>query len=257
MLLHHNTANELRKTGLMNEQEWLSTGEWWNLLEYMEGREGLQKGFRVILGRASDRKWRLFACASVSTIFNMITANFSREIVHVAEQYADGLVSDEQLLQIAELAEKQAWPNPVGVSPSTADYIASKLAITEEGSDCSFRACWVNAMVLELLGTSAEYELFDLKGYEIEEYQLILIRDIFGNPFRRVPLDPSWQLPEVLELATRIYETRRFEELPVLADALEMAGCTDESVLSHCRRLVPHVKGCWVLDWLLRLDPGK
>ena len=43
---------------------------------------------------------------------------------------------------------------------------------------------------------------------------------------------------------------RDFRSLPVLADVLEEAGCTDEGILSHCRGPGPHARGCWVIDLL-------
>jgi hypothetical protein len=52
-------------------------------------------------------------------------------------------------------------------------------------------------------------------------------------------------------MAEEIYAARRFEQLPILADALEEAGCTDRMILEHCRQPGVHVRGCWVLDLLL------
>jgi hypothetical protein len=78
-----------------------------------------------------------------------------------------------------------------------------------------------------------------------------MLREIFGNPFRPVSIDPIWRTPQALALARTAYEERRFEELPLLADALEEAGCTDEAILAHCRGLGPHVRGCWVVDLVL------
>ncbi|HYH67899.1 MAG TPA: hypothetical protein VD866_24595 [Urbifossiella sp.] len=81
--------------------------------------------------------------------------------------------------------------------------------------------------------------------------QSILVRDIFGNPFRPVALDPTWRTEAVVGLATGIYADRAFDRLSVLADALEDAGCADADVLTHCRGPGPHVRGCWVVDLLL------
>jgi hypothetical protein len=78
-----------------------------------------------------------------------------------------------------------------------------------------------------------------------------LLRDIFGNPFRRVAVDPAWLTPGVVELARTIYEGRAFERMPELADALEEAGCHDSAILGHCRVPGEHVRGCWVVDALL------
>ncbi|HYH67576.1 MAG TPA: hypothetical protein VD866_22960 [Urbifossiella sp.] len=52
-------------------------------------------------------------------------------------------------------------------------------------------------------------------------------------------------------LARGMYESRDFGPMPVLADALEDAGCADADVLAHCRGDGPHVRGCWVVDLVL------
>jgi hypothetical protein len=77
-----------------------------------------------------------------------------------------------------------------------------------------------------------------------------LLRDIFGNPYRPVSVDPSWLTSTVLALAEGIYADRAFDRLPILADALQDAGCDNHDVLDHCRGDGPHVKGCWVVDLL-------
>jgi hypothetical protein len=81
--------------------------------------------------------------------------------------------------------------------------------------------------------------------------QAALIRDPFGNPFRPVALCPSWLTVGVRALARAIYEDRTFDLLPLLADALEEAGCTNPAVLDHCRDPGEHVRGCWALDLVL------
>jgi hypothetical protein len=85
--------------------------------------------------------------------------------------------------------------------------------------------------------------------------QVAILRDLFGNPFRPSPrLTPdllAWNDGTVRRLAEGIYEDRAFDRLPILADALEEAGCTDQAILDHCRHPGPHVRGCWVVDLLL------
>jgi hypothetical protein len=83
--------------------------------------------------------------------------------------------------------------------------------------------------------------------------QCCLLRDIFGNPFRRIALDPAWLIWQggtIPILAKAIYDERNFDHLPILADALEEAGCHDTDILGHCRHPGPHVRGCWVVDLL-------
>ena len=71
-----------------------------------------------------------------------------------------------------------------------------------------------------------------------------LVRCIFGNPFRPVAFDPRWRTETAVALATGIYAGRAFDRLPILADALEEAGCDNADVLSHCRGPGPHARGC-------------
>ncbi len=80
---------------------------------------------------------------------------------------------------------------------------------------------------------------------------LYIMRDIFGNPFQLAFSDPTWLTSVVVSIATSIYESRAFDRLPILADALEEAGCDNDAILSHCRIEGPHVRGCWVIDLLL------
>ncbi|MBA4066320.1 MAG: hypothetical protein C0501_21920 [Isosphaera sp.] len=77
------------------------------------------------------------------------------------------------------------------------------------------------------------------------------LRDLVGNPFRSVTADPAWLTSTVVALATGIYGERAFDRLPILADALQDAGCEDAAVLDHCRGPGPHARGCWVVDMLL------
>jgi hypothetical protein len=77
------------------------------------------------------------------------------------------------------------------------------------------------------------------------------LRDIVGNPFRRGPFYPRWRTADVVGLARGIYDDRAFERLPILADALEEAGCDNEGMLAHCREPGIHVRGCWVVDRVL------
>jgi hypothetical protein len=81
--------------------------------------------------------------------------------------------------------------------------------------------------------------------------QAQVLRDVFGNPFRPVALDPRWRTADVLGLARGIYEDRASDRLPLLADALMDAGCDSDEILNHCRSDGPHVRGCWVVDLVL------
>ncbi len=79
-----------------------------------------------------------------------------------------------------------------------------------------------------------------------------LLRDIFGNPFRPVAFAPEWRTDTAVALARTMYESREFGAMPILADALQDAGCDNPNILSHCRDAAQvHVRGCWVVDLVL------
>jgi hypothetical protein len=85
--------------------------------------------------------------------------------------------------------------------------------------------------------------------------QLRLFHDIFANSFQPRPaVDPGWLVwndGTVPKLAQAIYDQRRFADMPILADALEEAGCTSQDILNHCRQPGEHARGCWALDLVL------
>ena len=91
---------------------------------------------------------------------------------------------------------------------------------------------------------------FPIPADAVLKRSVLLLRDIFGNPFRPITVDPDWLAPGVVELTRTIYEDRAFDRMPELADAFEQAGCTKAEILAHCREPGAHVQGCWVVDLL-------
>jgi hypothetical protein len=92
-----------------------------------------------------------------------------------------------------------------------------------------------------------DYRTYRKRG----QWQAAVLRCIFSNRFRPVNFAPEWRTDTALSLARQMYESRDFSALPILADALQDAGCDNADILSHCRSYGPHVRGCWVVDLLL------
>jgi hypothetical protein len=152
----------------------------------------------------------------------------------VADRYADGLVTAEELKETF-VAARRAYDNAFQPHDSAA---FSVTYLAAEGHQAASVAA--SSAFLALGEDAAD-----------AAYQAELLRHIIGNPFRPLSVDPSWLTDTVSGLARAIYEERAFERMPILADALEEAGCTNAEVLGHCRGPGLHVRGCWVVDLLL------
>jgi hypothetical protein len=198
--------------------------------------------FWVVEHTASERKLRLYACACCRAIWDQLIAGETRRAVEVAEAYADGLASDEERLE--------AWRSMRGPRRHAATNGAATAvlwALSKRRND--------PARIARRCATLARGAV---RGSGLYRTQAELLRDLFGNPFRPARSIPRvvrrWNGGAAVHLAQAIYDERRFGELPVLADALEDAGCTDEAILSHLRGPGPHVRGCWALDLILRKE---
>jgi hypothetical protein len=197
-------------------------------------------------------------------IWRLITDARSRQAVEVAERFADGMAKEEERANADEVARSVAedaferWNEElVEVAAAGIGYWAAAAAngavsliekkVEEAVSDAGMALAWSED---EELAAGPDY----WPGIELSGPWPYLIRDIFGNPFRPVPLDPSWLAwndSTVSKLAQSIYDDRAFDRLPILADALEEAGCDNADILQHCRQPGEHVRGCWVVDLLL------
>jgi hypothetical protein len=83
--------------------------------------------------------------------------------------------------------------------------------------------------------------------------QAAIVRDVLGNPFRKPKpkIKSAWRTDTVMTLAKQIYGSEEVSAMPILADALQDAGCDNDDILAHCRDTNQvHVRGCWVLDLL-------
>jgi hypothetical protein len=275
----------MTKAKALTEEQWLARAEPFRLLRHLQqhGRIG-----RVLGGR---RRLRLYACACFRRAWSLFGASEQR-IVEVVERQADGRATGQELEAsrqaaaslVRELEAVQppyrpaAWgpvvpaslvgeledvqqPSP-HASPREPQRLYSRLqlayALKWALSDSLRRAAAVWGFnVATALAWQAEWERpgCQREVMAAEQRQCAdLLRDIFHNPFRPLPVvDSAWldgKEGTVAKLARAIYDEHRFADLPVLADALEEAGCTDALLIAHCRG-GEHARGCWLVDRLL------
>jgi hypothetical protein len=219
----------------MDEEEWLECPDPDEML-------------RFVREKVSERTLRLFACACCRRIWDRITEDSSRRAVRISELYADGRAPFKEL-HAAFVAADKIFSNSLHHVRNWHANDAARLAAHLEMRGLSDGTATAAAMA----GASGGGDYW--KQYAGEKgHQCILLREIFGNPFRSVEVDPSWLAWNsgiVPKLAHAIYEDRTFDRLPILADALEEAGCDNADILSHLRGPEPHVRGCWVVDLIL------
>ena len=67
-------------------------------------------------------------------------------------------------------------------------------------------------------------------------------------------IDPAWRTPTAVQVAQAVHRSCNFKDLPVLADAVEDAGCTCPELLAHLRGPGPHVLRCWALYLVLNKE---
>jgi len=182
----------------------------------------------------------------------------SRRAVEVAERYAEGRASLGELATAAEAASSAAEELLAAGGESTRPVESSARCMCWYAADndqeiaSNAGLCLRSAVtVVARAGpTTAERE---------RQHQCGLIRDLFGNPFRLVRADPAWLSRNdaiVVRMAQAMTRSGEFADIPILADALEEAGCDDANILDHCRGPAEHARGCWVLDLLAGNFPG-
>jgi hypothetical protein len=100
---------------------------------------------------------------------------------------------------------------------------------------------------------SSRLELQMTSGASFETTYNMQPRDI-ERVLTETEVDPAWlhwNSSAPLRIASEIRNTKAFAQLPVLADALEEAGCTNAHILRHLRAAEPHEGTCWAVEVLV------
>jgi hypothetical protein len=219
----------------------------------------------------------------------MLVDERSRMAIEVAERHADGAATDDELAAAAGAADDAhramyATLGKVGSSLEWAAFYAAHPDPFHGAKNVSWMAAWCRFYQVKKSQPDADdihhlpcrviqrsgplspglgpwkveiIEKPEATGAE-KHVQAALLRCIFGNPFRPVAFHPTWFTREVVSLAQSAYDQRSLPggtldntRLGILADALEEAGCTEQSLLDHLRSPGPHVRACWPVDLLL------
>ena len=224
----------------MTEKQWLKCADPQAMLEHLGTR-------------ASDRKLRLFACACCRRAWHLVKSPKLKKALPLLEGFADGTVSDRdrghahkisgEVLESAHVSDLQ---------PSLGGELWKASKKTLNRRDFEFYNFGESAAAAFGYAAGDPYSVWAAAKATERKEQAKLVREMFGNPFWRVSFSPAWRTDTAVSLAKQMYEAREFGAMPILADAIQDAGCDCDELLDHLRDTsATHVRGCWALDLVL------
>jgi hypothetical protein len=248
----------------------MSDDRWW--LECRDPRPLLQH----LLAGATGRKKRLLLAGCVRRLGDLVPAGPLLNALVTSEEFADGLVGTARVAKAQREAQRHAGERHaarVGASVSRAPLAETAATLAHAAAHAVANAlnpaapsvgvfAVAQAAAKKALADKGERVPFDLPASHLQVVVELaglcdIIRDVFGNPYRRVAFQRSWLTAHngvAVTLARAVYEDRAFDRMPILADALEDGGCDSADLLTHLRGAADHVRGCWALDLVLGLN---
>jgi hypothetical protein len=205
----------------MTETEWLTTTDSYAMLDS--------------LATADPRKLRQFAAEALLRSLPSETPTKYRTVVETYQRYIDGDASPDE------------WFETYSAVAAGAILGGIQDLIAPEPFEAARRAAGFSFAPLPTY-----FGRRRIVGPVDRLAETALLREIFGNPFRPVAFSPEWRTDTAVTLARTVCDLRQFDAMPILADALQDAGCDRDDILSHCRDTSQmHVRGCWVTDLVL------
>ena len=235
----------------MTEAEWLTSGDASALL-------------RSLPQPISRRRCLLAVCGYGRQIERLVP--HASVVLHLAEceRGADGLTTidnsneamGDRIASVAAPFPRDSSQHLISVSLLECLFVAQlERPYIHTGSYRNLRTSAVNLMRIDpgngQLGPRHHSDEWRARWEHECNAQADIVRDIFGNPLRPFALTSEWRTDIAVSLARQMYELRDFGAMPILADALQDAGCDNPDILDHCRGPGPHVRGCWVVDRVL------
>jgi hypothetical protein len=223
----------------MTEADWLKCTDPKPMLQFLNAH------------RASHRKLRLFASLCCERVWERHKPDFVHAAILESNRAADGVIGDEELREVEQsIGVMGSYSAAARAGDVARTCVYQNPGEAAEGAS----VCALSYFALTAMESIGE-EVLRRQAFAIAEQlervlQAALLRELFGNPFRPVALNPAWLTVEVIELAQQAAAEPKSHRF-VLAEALTKAGCDDLDILSHCNQFGGHRKGCWVIDLIL------
>jgi hypothetical protein len=231
----------------MTEAEWLACDDPRLMLQALHGKTSRRRLFQ-------------FAAFCWRRGSRFLENDASRRGVEALESLANGEPIDDRDLRWTEDGDFLICLKDInyciGVSREPEYALAAAVGAVEavaiaEATEAGDSLAAVAAMVPADSTATAEWEDARRGLSAALHHHRPLVLEFFGNPFRPVAFDPAWRTDTAVSLARTIYDAGDFSAMPILADALQDAGCDNNDILNHCRGDGAHVRGCWVIDLVL------
>lgn len=203
---------------------------------------------KKVRGIASDRQLMFFACGCCRLVETKLPA---------VRYLADRFEKDAE----RPMSRDEKWSILSAIGSALLGDIHPILRQFLMGQD---NDSWTMAAQVASIGRMFEFngapESLEVVGPSIPRNsasQAKVLREVVRDPDRNIEFDPRWRTDAVRGIAAAIVESRAWDRLPILADALQDAGCEDDELLQHCR-LADHLHrpGCWALE-RVRETPGR
>ncbi len=225
---------------------------------------------KFVVEHLSPRRLRLLAAGFCRAVPQLADFQHFLSILDTIERFADGLARAHELETVRQKSratalesyERYAEKSTNHHDPGQQEWLESQYAwavafaattpvpTAEVGERVMMVA--TGSRVVGLLresspevsnATEAETHLSRFRG---------VVWDIAGDPFAQPLVERDWRTETAIAMARQMYEANDFSAMPILADALQDAGCDDDAILNHCRDTgIAHYRGCWVIDQLL------
>ena len=241
----------------MTEEEWMASDDPNAVLS------GLKQLTRERKSIVSYRRSLLFSLACYRKRIERSVAPLARSVAEATDLFADG--QDDytplyRLWQEAEKAVRKAQKNYEMVGDGwevlAYSFVAKILSVATPSISREQRATRATEALERVIGEVCKNAGEGQSGAQRKQAERVAarllargLREVFGNPFRPIAFDAAWRTSDVMALANGVYAERAFERMPILADALQDAGCDNADILAHLRdETATHVRGCWALD---------
>ncbi len=190
----------------------------------------------------SERKLRLYGVALCRPFAHLLEGP-ARKALAIAEQFVEGLATAEERAKVRRAAYRVLKRHEYGEAMHRMEYAVLNLLNVRVWPGLRYTYG-------ELASYFARYKQEQCQDWRQEAN--LLAEEILGPDNSELLAIPQvWRTSNVVSIASAIYQNKKFDDLPILADALEETGCDSSEILDHCRVSTLHVRGCWVIDLVL------